>query len=215
MSTVPNIGAAGGFVPVVQPDASIPTLSSLRRFTVDEYYRLAESGIIRPDERIELLEGVITMVPPIGGSHSTSCDLVYRTLLRMMPPGLDFSNGRDVELVDSVPVPDGLVLRGSIRDFVAKKASGSDVALIVEVAESSLLVDRGNKQRIYAAAGIPEYWIVNLAERKLEIYRRPVSAAGDQPAKYESVEVFTADQSVDVVFDGAKVGSVIVHQILP
>jgi Uma2 family endonuclease len=215
MSTVPNVGVAGGFVPVLQPDGAMSPIDLLRRFSVEEFYRLGELGIIRPEERVELLEGIITMVPPIGEPHATSCDLIYRTFLKILPPGLDVSNGREVKFVDSVPIPDGLVLRGSVRDFAVKKAHANDIALVVEVADSPLVKDRGLMQRIYATSGIPEYWIVNLPERKLEVYRRPAPATGEQSAKYENIEVFSPEQSIDVVVDGTKVGSITVSEILP
>jgi Uma2 family endonuclease len=215
MSTISNVGTAVGFIPVVQPDGAAPPIDLVRRFSVEEFYRLGELGIIGPEERVELLEGYITMVPPIGEPHATSCDLVYRTFLKILPPGLDVSNGREAKLIASVPVPDGLVLRGSVREFAVKKAQATDIAIVVEVADSTLAEDRGLMQRIYAVAGIPEYWIVNLPERKLEVYRRPVPALTEQSAKYETVEVYLPDQSVDVVIDGRRIGSFAVSEILP
>jgi Uma2 family endonuclease len=214
MSTIPNLGVTGGFVPAIQPQASFLSFPALRKFSVEEYYQLAEAGILRHKERVELLLGIVTMMSPIGPPHSTSVDLLYRAFLRLLPASNDYTAGRDVIFADSVTEPDGAVLRGTLREFSKTKATGANVALVIEVAETSLSEDRGIKQRVYAAAEIPEYWIVNLQERKLEVYRRPISASGEQPAKYEIVEVFLPDQSVDVLIDGTKAGTILVREIL-
>jgi len=215
MSTVPNIGNAGGFLPVVAPEFSTSSIPQFRRFTVEEFYRLAEVGVLREKERVELLEGYVTTMSPIWPPHSTSVNYLYRAFLRILPAGRDYTNGRDVQFPASSTEPDGLILRGSLGDFSNSVVTAKDVLLVIEVAESSLSVDRGIKLVIYAAASIPEYWIVNLPERKLEVYRRPVAAAGEQTAKYETVDVFSQDQSVDVVIEGTKVGSIVVRDILP
>jgi Uma2 family endonuclease len=215
MSTVPNIGNAGGFIAVVAPGIATSSVPQFRRFTVKEFYRLAEVGVLREKERVELLEGYVTMMSPIGPPHSTCVNYLYRAFLRILPTGRDYTNGRDVQFSESSTEPDGLVLRGSLGDFSNLVVTAKDVLLVIEVAETSLSVDRGIKQGIYAAASVPEYWIVNLPERKLEVYRRPVAATNEQSAKYETVDVYLPEQSVDVVIDGTKVGSIVVRDILP
>ncbi|MBA4019807.1 MAG: Uma2 family endonuclease [Pirellula sp.] len=185
------------------------------RFSVDDYHRLDELGMLPADVRMELLEGIVFMMSPIGPSHATCTDLLNRAFWKVLPNKWDVSAGRDIVLAASVPQPDISVLRGALRDFSARKPRAEDLCIVVEVSDSTLEFDRTAKQRIYAAAGIPEYWIVNLPERQVEVYRKPVAATGEQPAKYETVATFGPDQTIDVVLDGTPVGSILVKDILP
>lgn len=203
----------------VAPTAFVPAFSgnvkSERRFTVEEYHRMADSGVLRPDERVELLRGIVHMMSPIGAPPSTSVELIYRQFLKLLPAGFDVSSQRDILFADSVPQPDVCVLRGSIRDYAVQKPRASDLVLVIEVAETTLVEDRGVKSNLYAEAGIPEYWIVNLVDKTLEVHRRPVAATGEQAARYEAVESFGIEASVAVTIDASQVGSIAVRDILP
>ena len=110
------------------------------------------------------------------------------------------------------PEPDVTVRRGELRDYDRRKATAEDIALLVEVAVSSLDTDRGEKLRAYAAAGIPTYWIINLNTRRVEVYTAPRGADGVGYAQRE--ERTEADQ-LDVVIDGQAVGQIAVAAILP
>jgi len=152
----------------------MPAALTTRRFTVGEYYRMAEAGILGPEERVELIEGEIITMAAIGSRHSAtvmrltrlfSDEFRRRTLLLVQGP---------VRLNDlSEPEPDVALLRPRDDDYAAAHPGPADVLLIVEVADSTGAFDRGTKQRLYAAAGIPEYWIVDLADDRIEVYREP------------------------------------------
>lgn len=218
--TQTNLGMStsvpSGAIPFITPPPAAATSPLyLRAFSVDEYHRLADLEILRSDERVELLEGIIAVMSPIGPRHSTTVELIYRLFLKLLPIGWDVSMQRDLLLSHSVPQPDLCVLRGCLKDYFDHKPQAADSGLLIEVAESTLDKDRELKQRLYAAAGIPEYWIVNLLERKLEVYRRPVAASGEQPARYETVETLGPEAVANVVLDGVQVGSINVRDILP
>jgi Uma2 family endonuclease len=194
-----------------------PTIGG-HRFTRDQYHRMIETGVLTEDDKVELLEGWITdMMTPLGTDHSTSVCLTQIALQPLVPSGWYLAVEQSISHDDSEPEPDLTIVKGHPRDRkrTGSHPHGGSIGLIVEVADSSLDRDRSAKHRIYAAAGIPEYWIVNLIDRKLEVHRRPVAASGDLPARYETVDVLDPGASVDVVLDGVKIGSVVVRDVLP
>jgi len=141
------------------------------RWTRQEYERMAAAGFFPPEARVELVEGVVYTMPPQSGPHATGIHLMAEALrsafprryLRIQSP---LSLGAQSE-----PEPDLAVVEGSARDYV--DAHPATALLVVEVADQSLRHDRGHKIPIYAAAGIPEAWILNLRKKLLEIYRQP------------------------------------------
>lgn len=154
-----------------------------RRFTVDEYYRMAEAGILTEDDRVELLEGEVLQMPPIG-SHHAGCvgriDRIFQQLLGnraivwvQNPVRLDAYNE---------PQPDVALLR--LRDdfYTTGHPGPGDVLLIVEVAETTASYDRSLKVPLYARFGIPEVWLVDLNAETVEVYRGP-SAGGYQDVR--------------------------------
>jgi Uma2 family endonuclease len=151
--------------------ASEPTLIS-----AEEYFRLVSDGVLGPDDRVELLEGVIVAMTPIGSRHAAVTSNLYEALgrelagraaIRSQSP---YRAGRR-----SVPEPDLAVVPGSHRDYV--DAHPREALLVVEISDTTLQQDRLTKSRIYAAAGIPEYWIVNLASDVIELHRAPDRAS--------------------------------------
>ena len=149
-----------------------------RRFTVDEYHRMGEAGIFSEDDRVELIDGEIVQMTPIGPRHA-SC---VRRLIAILPPLV-----ADYALVDvqnpvilgthDEPQPD-VVLLTRRPDFYRKAHPGpSDALLVIEVADTSLEHDRTRKLQRYAFAGVAEVWIVNLGESLVEVFRR--LAAGE------------------------------------
>jgi Uma2 family endonuclease len=213
-SLSPLADVAPNSVPMVSAAATVDAAPSLRRFTVGEYHRLGESGFFDGNERLELLEGIITMMSPIGLAHGQAVLKSLKAFERLIPTGWQVLSQQAITLDTSEPVPDVIVLRGNLLTYT-QLPQATDLGLIIEVSDSTLRQDRQTKARIYAAAGIPEYWIVNLIDRKLEVNRRPVAALGEQPARYESVEMLGPDDAVKVVLDGAAVGDLQVRDILP
>jgi Uma2 family endonuclease len=144
----------------------------LRRWTRAEYARLIEAGVFRPGEPVELLGGELMVSEPQGSAHYTAVGLVEDALRAALPRGwLVRSQGPIALTDDSEPEPDVAVTRGTRRDYC--DAHPYRPALVVEVAESSLALDREHKGSLYAQAGVADYWILNLVDRVLEVYREP------------------------------------------
>lgn len=139
-----------------------------------EYYRLAEDGIFE-GRRVELIKGQIYEMSPQKSPHSAVMTRVREVLDTIFKPG-GYSLRVQCPLAlgaDSDPEPDLAVVAGASLDYV--KSHPTTAALVVEVADTSLEMDRGRKASLYAGAGIADYWIVNLVDQQLEVYRDPVS----------------------------------------
>lgn len=146
------------------------------RYTAEQYFGLVEQGVLREDDRVELLDGVIVAMSPSGPRHASA---ISRTLRAFFTAVGDRACVRpQAPLVAgalSVPEPDVAILAGTVEDY--DHTHPTSALLVVEASDSSLPQDRLTKSRIYAAAGIPEYWIVNLREGCLEVFRNPDPSA--------------------------------------
>jgi Uma2 family endonuclease len=145
-----------------------------RRWTRIEYEKLIDLGIFRPGESIELIGGELIVAEPQGALHYTAVLKTARALEVVFGAGWVVRTQGPIGLDDdSEPEPDVAVVRGSLEDYCV--AHPSRPALTVEVAESSLDIDRERKGGAYARAGLADYWIVNLIDRVLEVYREPAA----------------------------------------
>lgn len=143
-----------------------------RKFTADEFERMVELGIFREDERLELIGGEIVEMAPIGHRHSACVANLHELFVTgLRKRALVWGQGPARVAIDSVPEPDLALLRR--RSYRTGAPRPEDVLLIVEVAESSLRYDRTVKLRLYASAGIPEYWIVGVEGEWIDAYRSP------------------------------------------
>lgn len=150
-----------------------------RRIRLDEYHRMAECGILGPEERVELIDGIILPLSPQNLPHSTSIRLINMLLTRLFGAThvvscqAPLAAGEDCE-----PEPDFAVMTfDHMNECLARKSQPTRPDLVIEVADSSLLYDTSDKANLYARAGIPEYWVVDLPHRRLEIRRQPAPAA--------------------------------------
>jgi Uma2 family endonuclease len=151
--------------------------ASTKRWTRVEYDRLIDKGAFGPSDRIELLGGVLVVREPQGGPHAMGIRMAEEALRGVFAAGWDVRVQLPVALDDdSEPEPDISVVPGSFRDY--RLAHPTRAALIVEIADSSLGLDRGEKGGLYARAGLADYWIVNLVDHVLEVYRGPAADAG-------------------------------------
>jgi Uma2 family endonuclease len=149
----------------------------VRRWKRVEYDRLVEGGFFRADDPVELLGGQLIVAEPQGSRHFAAIRAAEEALRAAFGPGWEVRGQGPLALdEESEPEPDLAVVPGSFRDY--RSAHPSRPALVVEVAESSLLLDREHKGSLYARAGLADYWIVNLSERRLEIYGEPAPDAG-------------------------------------
>ena len=161
-----------------------------RRFTVEEYCAMAEAGILKECERVELLDGEIITMPPIGEPHEHGTDWLNRQMNYRLYDRALVRVQESILLDDgSLPQPDIAVVHLRPEPY-RQRPTPADVLLLIEVADSSLEFDRDVKLPRYAAAGIPEVWIVNVRARQVEGYSDPVDGA------YRSRRVVTADGSI-------------------
>lgn len=146
-------------------------------WTVDDYHKMVDAGILRQDERTELIEGEIIKLAPIGPEHRAAMSRLTRLLIKLEESFGDHYNVLPESPIrlsnDAEPQPDVAVVYGTQADYDHRHPSPSDVRLIVEVSNSSVRRDRTKKYKIYAQMGIPEYWIVNLIGDVVEVYREP------------------------------------------
>lgn len=143
-----------------------------------EYERMIDAGILDEDARIELLEGQLVVREPQGSPHATAIQLTAEALRVAFGPGWSVRVQLPLALDDlSEPEPDVAVVPGAPRDY--REAHPSHPVLVVEVAGASLGLDRTVKARLYARASVPDYWIVNLVDRVLEVRREPAASQSD------------------------------------
>jgi Uma2 family endonuclease len=181
----------------------------VRRFTVDEYHRMIDAGILGANDRVELVSGWIVEMSPIGPPHMTSVGLILAALQECMPTGWTVRVQGPITLRTGEPQPDLVVARGNLRDYSDRHPGCADIGLLIEVADASLQFDRTQKRQEYANANISEYWIVNLVNRCVEVYRSPSS--GD----YSDREVIGAAGAVQLNLAGQYVGKFPLTDFLP
>lgn len=158
------------------------------RFTVTEYDRMIEQGVFadRPDQRLELIYGEIRERSVSSPAHEDTIDLLSYWSIDNTPRDqvrVRIQNSLGIPAFDSVPEPDVAWMKA--RNYRHRRPEPQDVLLVIEVAESSLAYDRGEKAELYAAARIKDYWIVNLIDHCIEVYRKPRGAAYRETTTYQ------------------------------
>jgi len=175
--------------------------------TVDEYERLA--GLL-DDPRVELIDGYLVKKMSKKPPRIWAVGSVLDATTRLLPSGWSSRKEDPVRIPDfDEPEPDVAIVQGSRDDYRGRIPGPNDVALLVEVADTSLAIDRGQKRSAYARGGIPVYWIVNLNDRQVEVYSDPAEDG------YRSGEVFRPGDEVPVVIAGFEAGRIKVSDILP
>ena len=151
---------------------AVEVAQARRRFSRAEYYRMAAVGILKPTERVELIRGEIVEMSPIGPRHIAFVDNLTQLLVSRLGGRARVSVQSPVVLAeDTEPEPDLKVLRHRPVPYKEREPYAEDVLLLIEVAETSLTYDRSTKLRLYAEAGIPEYWVVDCVTQSIEVYR--------------------------------------------
>jgi Uma2 family endonuclease len=189
------------------------TQAGFRRFTVAEYHKLIEIGLLTENDDLELLDGYLVEKMSRNPPHDGTIQLVDDALSALLPAGWRVRVHSAVTLSASEPEPDVTVVRGDKRTYLTRHPGASDVGLVVEVSDSSLDSDRDDKIPIYARDGIPVYWIVNLVDRQIEVHEQP-SGASPSPS-YGSRRTFKPGDAVPVVLGGTNLGTIPVVDLLP
>jgi Uma2 family endonuclease len=182
----------------------------LHRITVDEYERIIAAGVLEDPGRVELNDGY--MVDKLGknAAHRWTTKETLKALDRRLPPGWTSQKEEPLRIPEyDEPEPDIAIIRGTDADYRHRIPTGADAALVVEVFETTLSQERGRKRAAYATAGIAVYWIVNLVNRQVEVYTRPLKGRG-----YRSRKVLKPGQEIPVVVAGQSLGTIAVNDIM-
>jgi len=197
---------------VTPPPRAIPVVAApptSYRFSVKQYQQMIEVGVLTDDDKIELLEGYLVTKMPRNPPHENAIQRFNRTLSRLTPDEWRLRCQSSIVCTDSQPEPDFAIVKGDDQTFALRHPAPVEVGLAIEVSDSSLTRDRIDKTRIYARAGIVEYWIVNLVDRQIEVHTLPV---GDS---YTNVQNYTAWQSLPLTLDGVAVAMLPIESLLP
>ena len=186
--------------------------ATFHRLTLDQYHQMIANGILGEDDPVELIEGYMVTKMPRSPEHDFAIRSLEKRLHRIVPDSFTISSQCAATLNESEPEPDFTVARGDETNYRKRHPGPADTALVIEVSASSLAYDRTDKARVYARAGIPVYWVVNVVDKEVEVYTQP-SGPGELPA-YAKKELFAAGTSVPVVLDGNTVGAVAVSDVM-
>ncbi len=182
------------------------------RLTVATYHKLIETLELTENNRFELLKGVLVEKLTHNPLHSNLIRILQALLMPMLPQGFLFNSQLPITLSDSEPKPDISITRGNAAEFFTRHPGPADISLVIEVSSTSLLTDR-YKAEIYAEAGIPWYWIVNLAARRVEVYSQPTPTADG--LRYGAPQIYQPGELIPVIVDGRELGTLAAAELLP
>ena len=167
--------------------------TQVRPITIDDYHRMIETGIIHEGERIELISGQIFNMAAKGTRHTVATTRLLRELLAFIGQRAIVRCQEPITMPDnSEPEPDIAIARWRDDEYLDSHPVPADIILVIEVADSTIGFDRNTKAPLYATAGISEYWIVNLIDNRLEIYRQPEGSI------YARIEIITPPKSISL-----------------
>lgn len=205
--------------PLIPPEFEIPAHPPAAMpeepvvpLTVEGYHALIKAGYFLDGDPYELLEGFVVPKMTKGAKHESARRRLRRLLEKLISAEYFVDEQGAMTTSDSEPEPDVFVIRGGRDDFADRHAWPEEVALVAEIADSTLTRDRGTKCRIYARAKMPVYWIVNVRDRTVEVFTDPSGPAA-RP-KYRSEQEFRDGDEVPVAIDGKEMGRIAVTAIL-
>ena len=187
------------------------------RLSADDYFRMVDADIIPPERRVGLWEGYLYEKMGKNLPHAVGQNLLISALMRSLPVDWCFWSESPI-LVNqlSAPLPDLTIVRGNPKRY-SKRGSVptvDDIGLVIEVADTSLRKNLTTTLQVYARAGLPVYWVVNLVARRVEVYSSPqVDESG--VARYTSIVMFEIDQDVPFVLDGCEIARVPAIDLIP
>ena len=191
------------------PSAVLPF--RIARFSVEQYHRMIESGAVTEADRLELVEGWVVQQTAKSPGHEYAAGQGEDLLRACVPAGWHVRNQAPITLTSSEPEPDLTIVRGDRGSYRQRHPAPSEIALIVEVSDTSLDIDRV-KGRTYGAAGIAEYWIINLVDRCVEVYALPEATS---ELGYASRKIVRADETIVLRIADQDLGTLAVAALLP
>ena len=197
---------------LLRPPTQMKSVPTLYRFSVAQYHRMIRAGILTEDDRVELLEGLIVDKMPHNPPHDGTLTRIQRRLARQLPENWLLRVQCAITLKTSEPEPDLAIVKGPEEVYFTRHPQPHDIALLIEVADTSLEGDRQDKGPTYARARIPVYWIVNLIGRQIEVYTEP--KGGKAPA-YRQRKDYAIEDSVPLLINGEGLGLIPVRELVP
>ena len=197
---------------VVSPPGFL-AMTAFRKFSVAEYQKLIDTGILTDEDKVELLEGHLVHKMPANPPHDSTLMRLDHRFQRLVPDGYVARCQHGSDFPDSRPEPDLAIARGAETAFDSRHPQPADLALVIEVSDSSLQRDRLDKGRIYARASIPVYWVVNLVDRQVEVYTDPTGPVS--APVYRRRQDYPVGTSVPIDLDGQSIGTLVVGEVIP
>ena len=184
------------------------------RLTVGQFERMIDAGVFRDADHVELLGGLLVDKMVKNPPHNVAVIKFGAALRDKLPAGWFVNEEKPVQLSRwSGPEPDVAVVRGRPDDYGGRNPTAKAIGIIAEVADTSYTKDRWEKWRQYAAAKIPVYWIVNLPQRRIEVYTSPVGRG--KAAGYKDSKIYGEDDQVPIILEGRELGRIKVGDVLP
>ena len=199
-------------MPPVESVAAIPN-DLIFRLSIEQYHAIIQAGILTDDDSVELLEGWLIFKMPKNPPHRATTRLVRTALENILPAGWYVDSQEPITLSNSEPEPDIVVVRGDTRQYLDRHPGAEDIALIIEVSDTTLQRDRTVKKRIYACAGIAIYWIVNLVGGLVEVYSQHLVEV-EQPDYSQRLD-FGRSAVIPIIIEGIEIGAIAVNSLLP
>lgn len=193
------------------PSSQVPP-AQVARFSVERYHALLASGLLTENDRFELLNGWIVQKMTINPAHAFCVSALDALLAPRLGPDWVLRCQQPITTTDSEPEPDLAIVVGPRRQYIARHPGLGEVELVIEVADTSLELDLTTKLRIYALAKIPQYWVVNLNARCVEVFTMP---RGGKSPRYRQQVTVGADGDITLSLRGQPLATVPVREFLP
>lgn len=193
---------------VTKRSAAIPR-EPIWRLSVAQYHEMIRAGILTTDDQVELLEGWLVYKMPKKPQHRIATRLTQKALEAIVPAGWYVDAQEPITLPDSEPEPDVMIVKGKTQDYFDRHPNAEEVALVVEISDSTLERDRTIKKRMYAHAGVPVYWVLNLVEMTCEVYGDPAHE------DYQQLDVYDLSGNLPLSIDGQSIGLISMRDLLP
>jgi Uma2 family endonuclease len=195
------------------PRAAVVPTDVIWRLTVEQYHEMVRTGILTDDDPVELLQGLLVTKMPKNPPHRITTGLLREALRPLLPNGWYVDSQEPITTEDSEPEPDVCVIRGDTRQYADRHPGPSDVALVIEVADTTLERDLTSKKQVYARAGIPVYWVIDLVGRRIEVFTDPSNAGA--LLDYRRHTRYADSDEVPVDVGGHVIGRLHLRTVLP